>query len=435
MSFVWFADKPLKTKTQIALEVHQVSIARGLDKLATVLALMCIDQEAGANKNGERQWWCPWNANDDSSHNYPFDSESNDGRSVGYFQQQNGRAGDTLPDGDRDNWWGPMNQRMTLALSCNEFLNRLDDDYTSVTNGAQADDFIQRVQRSAFPGKYADGWDLCWDVLNKALAENPNTGGGNTVPVDTNRPAFNEFPIWSSSNQSRNGVNVDAIFIHTQEGGGGDAAAEDLGNFIKNPANQVSYHRLFSQASDAGVTVVDCVDTGRASWSVLSGNNRSINYCFAGSRASWTRAQWMKQSNAIDVAAWFMVQDGKKYAIPLKIVKPVYRGNDAVYEDRIPGISDHRYVTEVLDDGSHTDVGPNFPWDYLEERIKFWVGEKPADPTTPTVPAPDYDKETWDQLRIEWPQLGNRTMANALGAIGEKLGIEGMYDVKNRAKK
>lgn len=433
MSFIWFADKPLKTKTQIALEIHQVSLARGLDKLATVLALMCIDQEAGASdKKGERQWWCPWNEAVPETKKFPYDSQSDDNRSSGYFQQQPG------PNGEP--WWGSPEEMMTLPKAANTFLSRLSDDYVTVTNADEADHFIQMVQQSAFPGRYADGWNMCWDILNKALAdngntENPDSGGGTTVPVNTNKPDFNEFAIWSPNNQGRNGVKVDCIFIHTQEGGGGNAAAEDLANWMKNPANKVSYHYTGSQASDGGTTVVDCVDTDRASWSVLSANNRSINYCFAGSRASDSRATWMKRAGVIDAFAYLMVQDCKKYKIPIKVIKPVHNGIDATYKDRIPGISDHRYVTEVLDDGSHTDVGPNFPWDYLEDRLNFWAGEKLADPTNPTVPTPDYVKEVWDQLRIEWPQLGNRTVVNALGAIGEKLGVEGMYDIKNRPKK
>jgi hypothetical protein len=47
------------------------------------------------------------------------------------------------------------------------------------------------------------------------------------------------------------------FLIHTQEGGGGNSAAEDLANFLANPANPVSYHYTVSQASDGGVTVVD----------------------------------------------------------------------------------------------------------------------------------------------------------------------------------
>lgn len=53
-------------------------------------------------------------------------------------------------------------------------------------------------------------------------------------------------------------------------------------------------------------------------------------------------------------------------------------------------------------------------------------GEHPPIESQPgPVLPPDYDKETWDQLRILWPQLGRRTLVNAVAAIGEHLGIEG----------
>lgn len=182
MSFVWKAATPLQSEEQIARTVHQVSLARNLDELASVLALMCIRQESN--------FWCPWNAKDPSSKNYPYDSQSDDGRSVGYYQQQNGRAGDTLPAGDRDNWWGSMASRMDLRSSTNVFLERLADDYTTAANGAVAGQFIQRVQRSAYPDAYAKHWDYCWSLLRRAL------GSGNpTVPQPT-EPGITPNPNW-----------------------------------------------------------------------------------------------------------------------------------------------------------------------------------------------------------------------------------------------
>ena len=173
------------------------------------------------------------------------------------------------------------------------------------------------------------------------------------TPPMADRPDFNEYPMWSPNRSSRGGRRVDLFLLHTQEG---DGNADSLARFLQNPANEVSYHYTVSEDSnDHGVTVVDVVDTDDASWSVLSANNRSINLCFAGSRAGWSRDQWLKQSRAIDVAAYLAVQDCKHYGISTRVVAPPYNST--------PGISDHQYVTQVLKDGSHTDVGPNFPWD------------------------------------------------------------------------
>ena len=52
---------------------------------------------------------------------------------------------------------------------------------------------------------------------------------------------------------------------------------------------------------------------------------------------------------------------------------------------------------------------------------------KPEQPG-PTLP-PDYAKETYDQLRIEWAQLGGQTLVNAVGEIRDKvLGVTDYAD-------
>ena len=165
MSFVWRADEPLRTEEQVAREVHEVSLGRGLDELATVLALMCIRQESA--------FWCPCNAAEPTSENYPHDSESDDGRSVGYFQQQTG------PNGEL--WWGPVAEEMDLQKSAEKFLGRLSDDYTTACDDAQAAGaFVQQVQRSAYPDAYAKHWDYCWGLLHRSI-----DGGVQEPPVQT----------------------------------------------------------------------------------------------------------------------------------------------------------------------------------------------------------------------------------------------------------
>ncbi|MDP7706789.1 N-acetylmuramoyl-L-alanine amidase [Mycobacterium sp. TY815] len=230
----------------------------------------------------------------------------------------------------------------------------------------------------------------------------------------SNRPAFNEFPVWSKNNSSRS-AKVDAFFLHTQEGGGGDAAAENLAKWFQN-ANEVSYHYTISQAADGGVTVVDCVDTDRASWSVLSANSRSINLCFAGSRSSWSRADWLKQAKAIDVAAYLAVKDAKKYGFPANVIAPPYSG-------RLPGISDHRYVTKVLGDGTHTDVGDGFPWDVFAAAVAKYAGGAPSALPPPAPPAkkPVIVGPADDQLTMRWNMLGGKTIVEALAEVRDKL--------------
>lgn len=200
MSFVWKRPEGrLKSPEQVARELVEVARARGLDEFAAVLATMCVAQES--------DFWCPWNRKDDSSQKYPFDSESNDGRSVGYFQQQNGRAGEELPAGDRDNWWGSMASRMDLKRSAGEFYDRLEDNYRDAINdpGMASRRFIQNVQRSGYPEAYAKHWDRAWQLVRAAqgapaAAPAPTAPQTYGMPRGSNSGGYGgngvKFPDW-----------------------------------------------------------------------------------------------------------------------------------------------------------------------------------------------------------------------------------------------
>lgn len=254
------------------------------------------------------------------------------------------------------------------------------------------------------------------------------------------KPDFNEYWVGSPSYHSRGGTKIDLFLLHTQEGPGN---ADSLAQFLANPANQVSYHYTVSEDyNDHGVTVCDVVDTDYCSWSVLSANPRAINLCFAGSSVNWSRDQWLAQSRAIDVAAYIAVQDCKKYGIPVKVLAPPYKSAP-------PGISDHKYVTQYLGDGSHTDVGPNFPWDVFTACLTKWAlaaapaspakpdakpAVKPAvtvsaaaKPVTPVAAKPVGPAD--DQIVLRWNCLGGQTVVEALAEIRDHV-----LGTKDRAK-
>jgi hypothetical protein len=224
------------------------------------------------------------------------------------------------------------------------------------------------------------------------------------------RPDYNEYERWSPNNEPRAGTPVDMILLHTQQG---DGNADSLARYLQNPANQVSYHYTVSEDPvDHGVTVCDVVDTNLASWSCLSGNRRSINICLAGSYAEWTREQWLsKAPRAIDVAAHLAALDAAKYNVPRRVIKPPYGPPG--------GVSDHRWVTHWLKDGTHTDVGGpmappwnGFPWDVFEAAFARYSGTAPAPPAKPAAPAPakpapQYPRDYTDRQLLEdvWRQL------------------------------
>ena len=321
---------------------HPVMTERGI-KIALATALVESNLVMYANEG------------DPDSLNFPHEDLSRDANSVGLFQQ-------------RAPWWGTVADRMDPARSAAMFyhaLNRLDYNSEASSPGSYA----QQVQQSAFPDRYDERFEEASDLYNRLEGNMPAP----TPPE--NRPDFNEYSKWSSNCEGRNGETIDLWLIHTQEG---DGNADSLANFListQGGPNPVSYHYTVSEdLNDHGVTVVDVVDTDQASWSALNANDRSINLCFAGSRVAWTREQWMQQSKAIEAAAYLCVQDCNKYGISKRVITPPY-------DDDPPGISDHRYVTEHLGIGSHSDVGDNFPWDYFADRVNFW-----ANPQAPSPP-------------------------------------------------
>lgn len=177
-------------------------------------------------------------------------------------------------------------------------------------------------------------------------------------------PQFTEIDRMGNSRSNRRGARVRNFLLHTQEGNG---TAESLAVYLNNPANGVSYHYTLRDG-----VLVDVVDTDYASWSVLDANGYTINLCFAGSRAAWSRDEWLKRDNDLRIAAWVAVQDAKKYGFATDVIAPPYTKRD--------GISDHKYVTKALGIGDHTDVGAGFPWDVFTGYVAEYANPAAVPP-------------------------------------------------------
>lgn len=173
-----------------------------------------------------------------------------------------------------------------------------------------------------------------------------------------------------NSSNGRGGQKPRYFFLHTQEGNG---TAESLASYLNNPNNGASYHYTL-----AGGVLVDVVDTDLASWSVGDANGYSINLCFAGSFASWSREQWLARDNDLRIAAYIAVQDARKYGF-----SAAWLGSGGQYRPANSGVSDHEYVTDVIGWGSHTDVGRGFPGDVFAKYLAEYSGVAPGPAPTP----------------------------------------------------
>jgi hypothetical protein len=424
-----FAPKPLHTREQVMAMMIAVADELNMpDKRgACIIAGMTVSQEVGAGG----QFWCPGNHADPcfdaDPDRFPHDSLGNDSRSVGLYQQQTSGPNDPNPWG-----WGGLygdpegtRKRMDLHDSTVLFMGSLKRSPYAANNALEANKWAQTVQRSGVPDAYAKHWGPVNELYDRVAKGQP------PVPAaPDNRPDFNEIDQigWDhedphGSIRSRPPINW---FIHTQEA---NSNATDLAAWMRSTTgnNAVSYHyTVHEDPNDHGVTVVDVIDTDLYSWSVLDANVFSINGCFAGSFAGWTREQWLsKFGRAIDVMAYLAVQDCKKYpTISANVIIPPYATKG-------PGISDHKFVTQALGIGNHTDVGNGFPWDVFTVAVRKYVEGTVPPPDVPSQPPPkqltdrQLLQENWDQLRgIDgkgWPQLGGQTLVNALGEVRDKV--------------
>lgn len=178
-------------------------------------------------------------------------------------------------------------------------------------------------------------------------------------PVSTvMMPPHERLYMFGHGYSSRNGARVLYILLHTQEGGPADGSgAVGLAGFC-NGDNDVSYHEVIGAGK-----LIHVVPADKAAWSVLAANPYTHNVVFAGSRAGWSREQWLAREDDIRLAAWHIVGVANAAGVPVKTVNT-----------KTPGISDHNFVTVVLGIGNHTDVGKYFPWDRFNQFLAEYNG-------------------------------------------------------------
>lgn len=172
------------------------------------------------------------------------------------------------------------------------------------------------------------------------------------------------------------------VVLHTTEGGEGLDSAEQLAQFVGRPKtvdpttgktiNQASYHYVLDTNQ-----VIPLVPENVVAYSAPGANNDGIHVVFPG-RVAQTREQWLDpvSSAYIDRAAELILNIADRRNLPLT------RLTDVRIKAGDKGYCDHWAVCRVYNRCDHTDVGTNFPWDVLAERIRALL-------TPPTPPQED----------------------------------------------
>lgn len=162
-----------------------------------------------------------------------------------------------------------------------------------------------------------------------------------------------------ANSESRRGIPVTLIIVHTNEGDhkpgmADDHTAEDLVRWMTTQS--VSYHKIVDD--DSTVTMVP---DGQAAWSARSANVHSLNLCLTG-WSRWSRAEWLQHGPMLaragaEIRAW-----SHAHGIPLIKLTPAQVGADA------RGVCGHGDWSIGKHDGNHTDPGQQFPWDIVLGR-------------------------------------------------------------------
>lgn len=145
------------------------------------------------------------------------------------------------------------------------------------------------------------------------------------------------------------------IIVHTAEGA---LTVDALGNYFAKPSAQVSSH---AGADDR--ETVQYVDYSQVAWTARSANPNSdqIELC---AFAAWTRGQWLTHGGMLEQCAQWIADRCRARGIPPVKIGP------ADVAARKAGVIGHIDITNGLHDGTHTDPGPNFPWDVVMARVQ-----------------------------------------------------------------
>ncbi|OBA54004.1 N-acetylmuramoyl-L-alanine amidase [Corynebacterium sp. EPI-003-04-2554_SCH2473622] len=162
--------------------------------------------------------------------------------------------------------------------------------------------------------------------------------------------------------------------------------------------------------------------------------------------AASSRAEWLKYDAQLRAGARVVADWCRRYGhAPRHLSVAEVRGR------RAKGICTHADVSAAYRESDHTDPGKNFPMDVFTAMVAEELhgkpqGEQMSDKAFDLMVNNDMPGalnttkhaalEAREQLAGPggpgqfpgWPQLGNRTVVDALAAIGEKLGVDGFRE-------
>jgi hypothetical protein len=158
-----------------------------------------------------------------------------------------------------------------------------------------------------------------------------------------------------SPNHSGNRPSNRLLVIHTSEG---STSFRSLGNFLANPSSQVSYN---CGCDDTTATQVgEYVQPNLTPWAAMSANSWGPHICCctpSGASSGWNRETWLAHDLMLRACGAWLAEEANRYGVPLVKISA------ADISAGRSGVCGHGDCSAAGAGGSHTDPGPNFPWD------------------------------------------------------------------------
>lgn len=173
------------------------------------------------------------------------------------------------------------------------------------------------------------------------------------------------------------------IVLHTNQGPHlpnqhPDHTAEALTTYLTSTANTnnpVSYHVVVDDDS-----LIEYLPDKAEAWAALASNSIGLHLCFIG-MAEWERSTWLEHKPMLKLAAKKVLQWTGQHSIPITKRSPVEIAHDAW---GIIGHGDWTKAQKIINPkalDSHTDPGPNFPWDvfiFMVHQLELDIQGQPT---------------------------------------------------------
>jgi len=206
---------------------------------------------------------------------------------------------------------------------------------------------------------------------------------------------------------------------------------DDVARWQLDRSNESSYNVLFGVDGRTVRGNDDNYKPWSAGWTA---NARGVHGAAVGFAAR-TREQWLAHPKQLESMARWAANVGTRYNLPFRWLTPEQ------LREQVRGFCGHAEVSAAWREVNHTDPGPGFPHDVVMKRAAEIANGEPE--KVENMSNKDIDNLArkldlvLDQLAgypgekfPGWEQLGDRTVVDALGAIGAALNVPGCRDTK-----